>query len=253
MDWSLSDDPEILGAVVELVGQHSELIDPPLSPMDVGELLMRNFSVALRLRPLPPVGSHAFSAYEAARELGGWFEAEMSFADGRAEEEAYAMAQRLAAEFKSADDEGKNCMVTGLLEHLFENEKLKALFTTWKDDPELWEAYQASLQWANWVEMRFRALADVVRGVVSSLRRDGLDASVRDRASRLAMPIIVVKGRESFELHFDCDNDWVHGALGGTLSIPRAVRFAQDRGTWKRVDHDRQWFEVKLEGGNFQP
>ena len=55
---------------------------------------------------------------------------------------------RLARLYKSGDIDVRECIVNGILEHLFERNDVAAYFIDWKADSELGQAYDDALLWS---------------------------------------------------------------------------------------------------------
>ena len=140
--WMTSQDIVIMGALWDLI-----LSDPQvfakitLLPWrdEMDDFAIRYFG---RCLIEDPKSKWTATRYEAARTIIGWFDND---------EENLVFMNRLKEWLKDIyinnDDEVRNAIVTGTLEHLFEREKWRVFFKDWLQEPLLVEAYNSALDW----------------------------------------------------------------------------------------------------------
>ncbi len=142
-NWMKSEDIEVLGAVFRLLHkkEHYSRIDPPLTFSDYHPFHLRYYERCLRENP---DGKWSDSSYLAAHSLVAWFNGiwKDPSTPKQAFEELKAMLARL---YREGDARLRTCIITGALEHLFENRQIRQFFDDWKEDPALKEAYSEAL------------------------------------------------------------------------------------------------------------
>jgi len=57
------------------------------------------------------------------------------------------IVQRLTQSYISADENTRNRIETGAVEHMMESPSMRKYFASWKGDPALGTAYELCLQW----------------------------------------------------------------------------------------------------------
>jgi hypothetical protein len=94
-----------------------------------------------------PKGGRAFSRHEGAGILEEWF-------DNLAEMEGtgdilLGVVTAVTDLFLSGDDQVRRAIETGFLEHVFDQRKLRHLFSDWAYDERLQDAWQHALAWGD--------------------------------------------------------------------------------------------------------
>lgn len=49
--------------------------------------------------------------------------------------------------FRSGDRKIQTCVITGVLEHLFEDDEIRSYFLTWRSNPETRRAFEDAIRW----------------------------------------------------------------------------------------------------------
>lgn len=143
--WMRSEDLRVLGALYVLTDQAWNRIQPAVDRDTICAFILRYY---MRCIAEGPQGEDfVMSRYEAAQTMAGW----IKHLWGK-RPETDAILQQVAATLKQAyvngQEEIKQCLVNGVLEHVFEEQDLIALFQDWKQDGRLRGAYDAALEWA---------------------------------------------------------------------------------------------------------
>lgn len=134
--WMQSDDIEVLGFVAETIFCGKFRIEPPL-PREEHIDFRRRYLERCFLEN--PNGDWADSRYSAGSDLLGLI-VELWQADAKGP--ALTDLKRwLARLYKDGDDGLRMCIVNATLEHL-PRPVLRKLFSDWKSDPELRQAYE---------------------------------------------------------------------------------------------------------------
>lgn len=147
--WMQSKDIETLGGIFVLLGQHQELLET-MPPMD----MLLNFYLNYFRRCIVenPTGDYDYadSRYTAAHSLVGWYRELRK--DSSVPRDILVKVRNMIQEVYKGGDEGvRTCIVTGVLEHLFEDPEIESDFFEWKQDPLLKRACDEALEWAMWV------------------------------------------------------------------------------------------------------
>lgn len=143
--WLGSDDIEVLGALYSYLMnvQYAKRIVPPLVFSDYAKFLTHYYERCFRENP---DGDWSHGRYAAAWDLAGWFGT--IWKDRKVDRnELVKMKSWLARTYKDADEPTRRCIVTGTLEHLFENREIAKFFDDWKAHPELSTAYAEAAEW----------------------------------------------------------------------------------------------------------
>jgi len=147
VEWMRTTDLEALGALQVLISdpRHAGRIVPRLSFDAVFEFTMR-YSERCILEN-PQAGQWASSCYLVGHDLVRWF---LRMWDDPlvARQRLGEIKSRLARLHKSGDIDVRECIVNGILEHLFERNDVAAYFIDWKADSELGQAYDDALLWS---------------------------------------------------------------------------------------------------------
>ncbi len=135
-----------LAIACEIIYQHRSRVHPALESFTCYEFLIKYFIRCMTDNPVAT--DYVHSRFEAARELRGL----LSHWAGLSTPPRSAISILIASVTKlyvGGDRSLRNAIVTGFLEHVFEESELIALFADWKDDAVLGEAYDEAMQWAN--------------------------------------------------------------------------------------------------------
>jgi hypothetical protein len=249
--WFDSTDANVIGAGLDAILRNWECVEPRLTRRELGELLIKNFQISLRSRD-GKLTHYAYNCHEAAREFYGWVIASHAAAGDEAHEGVLVAKDFLEREYRAGNEQQRNCIVAGALEHLFEVEGLQKLFADWVSDPLLSQAYAKASEWSSWAQSRSRSLRGVAKRTLQQMRRRGVEnANVREPAIGTTMPVITWDDAESNELAITCDEGWVRNFEGGHIDEEKAARFAADTRNWSESASVRGRFTVELHGEVF--
>jgi hypothetical protein len=145
--WLESNDIEVLGAAFRLLHNPEQYtrVSPPLTFNDYRNFHIKYFARCLRE---DPKGDWCESRYLAGHSLVRWFKGLWS--DQDIPREALAELKALLGQLAKEPDEGlRNCILTAVLEHLFEDEDILAFFSEWKEDRGLRSIYDEAREEAS--------------------------------------------------------------------------------------------------------
>jgi hypothetical protein len=142
--WMRAGDLETQGAVVALLDQYQRLLTAPPPQNETVDFYLDYFRRCIEENP---VGEYAASRYLAAHALVNWYRAMRD--DPQVPRTVLARARRMLREvYEAGGPEVRECIVTGTLEHLFEDEAMREEFAEWQRHPHLREAYERALEWS---------------------------------------------------------------------------------------------------------
>ena len=157
--WMATDDLEALGAVYLFVSDRTyyAALDQPLGFREAGDFVLIYLG---RCIAEDPSGDWAHSRYSAGREVYRLFKAWWN--DGDVDPEFLAAAERwLAGLYRGGAPGVRDCLITAILDHLFEEPDIAEAFRTWRDDPVLGPAYDEALDIARkWVVLKAQGEMD---------------------------------------------------------------------------------------------
>jgi hypothetical protein len=143
-EWMLSSDIEALAALSYFILNkfYYKRIEPSLTLEDYKKFLL--FYWERCLKENLESGEWSDSRYEAGWSIVNWF---ISLWNDKSvpKEILSEIKEWIASIYRDADDELKLCIETAILEHLFQNKKIKSFFKNWKKDEILNEAYKNAL------------------------------------------------------------------------------------------------------------
>lgn len=145
LHWMDSDDIQAMGAIFAYITEipYANRITPPLSFAEIHPFVMRYFEQCIHEDPQM---AWADSRYSAAGTLVNWF-GEL-WRDPQVPREALKEIKNLLARlYRLGDENVRDAIVNGALEHLFENKEFSRFFTDWQFDPILKNAYQDAQLW----------------------------------------------------------------------------------------------------------
>jgi hypothetical protein len=251
-DWFASDDPNVIGAAADAVLAHWECIEPQLTRREVGDILMKNLAVSLITRG-QKVSDYAYNCHEAGKEFYGWvIAAQAALPDAEAEECLRLAKQFLRDQYGSGDEGQRACIVTGVLEHLFEIDELRAFFDDWQRDPETTRAFARAEAWSTWVAAHVQSLEAVTSLAAELLRARGLHHVVVSKASvGTIMPAVFWQNGEEHQLSISCDEEWLNAFNETKLNVEEAARFAANSNNWRQAALPTH-YSVELLGERFR-
>ena len=136
--WIASGDLRVLMELNSLIFGQIERVVPAMSMMEVCGFVEVYFE---RLFLELPRGTYAMTL-----ECISWFRALWND-PSTPRQFVQNLKQMLAEVCRSGNRVARDRAVYGVLEHLFESPEIAALFSDWKDDPELKDAYCEALDW----------------------------------------------------------------------------------------------------------
>ncbi|MCE5230592.1 hypothetical protein LLG95_13505 [bacterium] len=125
---------------------NSDVLEKMESCFSFEEITDLHFEFAKRCIIQNPDGVTAPNRYIAAHELVNWLiELKRSHEEKIVNDFVYWL-ECFYKEF-ILDEDVKICIITGILEHLFEDVDIRLKFLYWRDDPMLVEAYKMAEEW----------------------------------------------------------------------------------------------------------
>jgi len=145
--WMQSCDIEVQGAIADLLTYppYWERVDPPISEEELERFL---FPYYKRCFMEDPDGEWAATRYGAAREIVGWYKAVPSTVDLGSQTFLLHMKKWLEEVYTDGDEDIREAIITGALEHILEQLRWRTFFADWQTDPALVVAYDQAMQWA---------------------------------------------------------------------------------------------------------
>ena len=129
-------------AVYALTEQAWARIQPPI-PGAIQCGFMASYLVEC-IEKNPEQGEYLHGGFEAAYEYSAWLK---HLLRRNAEEFIPEAASRLETAFRRGDEDTRNRIETGALEHILESPGLRPYFAHWETDPVLAESYSCALEW----------------------------------------------------------------------------------------------------------
>jgi hypothetical protein len=145
--WMNCSELEVMGAVFKLLHkpEHYNRIEPPLAFEDYQEFHLTYYERCLRENP---DGVWCDSRYLAAHSLVAWFKGLWN--DNAVPRDALRQLKSLLACLcRDGDEKLRVAVITGALEHLFNDRTIVRFFADWKDDAQLKAAYFEALGYAD--------------------------------------------------------------------------------------------------------
>jgi hypothetical protein len=141
-----SEDLETAGAVYQLIMDEAYYtrIQPPLVADDYVAFLKRYYS---RCVLEDPNGEWVDSRYEAAWGNARWI-SHLWHDPGVARPVLSDLKEWLLNLYREGDEHVRTSLITGTLEHLFEESELAVFFSDWRSNPLTGSAYQEALSYA---------------------------------------------------------------------------------------------------------
>jgi hypothetical protein len=147
--WMQSDDLQILGLVVQALVDYGDLerIEPRLDTQVVYDFLMRYYEHCIREDP--PI-EWADGRYTIGMSIVPWYHGAPETDDQPRQEFLARVKQLLARLYLEGDEDIRDAVVCGTLEHILEQPRWREFFKDWCDDPILRETYGRAMEWAVW-------------------------------------------------------------------------------------------------------
>lgn len=146
IDWIAQGETRTLGALYVLTDVGWERIQPALTMQEQCSFMLKYLMECLDANPVDTGDDdYLHSGFEAAWEIAAWMKHLQHMAE--AAPILKAITADLEALYRRGDYALRRLIITGALEHIFENKRLVELFDYWRDDSELKPAYDAALEW----------------------------------------------------------------------------------------------------------
>ncbi len=152
--WMASEDLEVLGAVFSLLHKPKcyDHISPQLCFEDYHIFHMKFYERCLRDNPM---GEWSETRYSAAISLVSWFVGLWN--DISVPRTALADLKKMLERLYISDNEElRCCIITGALEHLFEDKNIREYFSDWLNVELLGSAYQEACEYSDQILERRR-------------------------------------------------------------------------------------------------
>jgi hypothetical protein len=151
INWMQSKDIEVLGAIYDFISRkkYYKKIYPGLTAEDYNGFIMHFFKRCILEIPSTDWKSDHFvlSRYDAGYDFVRWFK--IFWNDPNVPKSiVYALKEWLENIYKDGDEEIRECIITAMLEHLFNNEEIATFFSDWLSDPILKPAYERAMECA---------------------------------------------------------------------------------------------------------
>jgi len=144
-EWMKSAEIDLQAAIVTLLSEHGDLVQPPLPGSKSFDYCLGYFKRCLLENPLE--GEFTNNRTVEGYTLQRWFR--QLWQDRSANSKQISEMKRLITDvYKSGDEGAKYAVETAILEHLFEDPSIQAHFSDWQSDPELAAAYGRAQEWA---------------------------------------------------------------------------------------------------------
>lgn len=145
--WMESSDIEVLGAVYTITSEMRTFskISPPPDAETCDQFALSYIERCIRHNPH---GEWASTRYEAAYDAMTWFEALWAETAGTSAI-LKGLRETLARLIMERDAEVQDCIVTGVLEHLFQNRKIQEFFAGWAEQEVLNDIYKEGCELAS--------------------------------------------------------------------------------------------------------
>ncbi|HYM62872.1 MAG TPA: hypothetical protein VEZ11_18445 [Thermoanaerobaculia bacterium] len=140
--WTASGDIRLWALVCELLRVAETRIEPAPPPEEIADLMRRYFVRCIDENPRP--GEYLHGGYEAAWDLAQYLK---RWAILGLSAPIEATAADLAAIYARSDDAAKNRVICGVLEHAFEEPRIRPFFEHWSRDLDLRDAYRLATEW----------------------------------------------------------------------------------------------------------
>ncbi len=136
-------DLRVRGAAYYFLQRARDRIVPPLSTAEQCSFMLDYLFECLLLDP--ESDDYLYSGFEAAGELSGWVKRLERV--GNNDRLISQIVQRLTQAYIAADENTRNRIETGAVEHMMESPSMRKYFASWKGDSTLGTAYELCLQW----------------------------------------------------------------------------------------------------------
>ncbi len=143
MDWLNDEDLDVIGATINLLTErkYTRLIEPPIKLIDYYPKLIHYLERCIKE---DPDAEWAVSRYEAAFFFQTWFKRLWRYKKDY-ENILQELKQWIQIMYLEGNRSVRTCIITGILEHLFENKKIAGYFKEWRNEPELANAYEEAI------------------------------------------------------------------------------------------------------------
>lgn len=145
-EWMKNDDIEVQGAIYNIL-MDPNLYDCVSEKYDFYEYMDYILKYYSRCINENPNGEWSDSRYTAGWDLASWFKS--LWGDKKHGEIAVKRIKHLLRKlYIGGDMEVRECIITAVLEHLFEEGGIKAYFVDWRDDEILQSAYSEAIEYS---------------------------------------------------------------------------------------------------------
>jgi hypothetical protein len=145
LEWMRSPDLEVRGALYSMItdAERAARIKPALQFEDYYAFVLDYLEQCIEEGP---DGEWTDSRYLAGHQLVAWIN---NFWNNEAVPRARLteIKHRLANLYKRGDEDVRDAVLNGVLEHLFENRQVANYFSDWERDPALARVYDDALLW----------------------------------------------------------------------------------------------------------
>lgn len=144
-EWLGHDDPEVRGVAYKVLSEDPHLLDPHPTVDDFVSLALQFLDKTIGAAG---GGDWAYSGYEVSWHLASWFSS-LALDPSTPRPFLDSIVEHLGTLYERLDENGRETLVNGALEHIFERQELRDLFVAWKSHPVLARAYADSCLWGD--------------------------------------------------------------------------------------------------------
>jgi hypothetical protein len=144
--WIDSTDLLTWSAVYALAEESWARVQPEMEVHEQVDFMRRYLLRCIEENPTP--GDHLHGGYEAAWELAAHMKLWRS-AGGKLAATVRSIAVELEKMYRRSEPAGRNRILCGVMEHLFEDPALRPYFASWDRDEELRGAYKLAVEWGD--------------------------------------------------------------------------------------------------------
>ncbi|MCI0415298.1 hypothetical protein L0222_21200 [bacterium] len=174
LEWQVSENESVIGALVEAALNAIDRIQPPLSLAEKTDLFLK--ATKLTLGPGPHTDDdYTYGKYDVGRLLAYWIRQcyEQIGKDDNAERCISKLKEFLRKQYQLK--ELQRWVVDGVLEHAFELKGVETVFDDWNKDPFLSTAVKEAAEWANDFLRKTEILNEIAQAVINEIKEQNYE------------------------------------------------------------------------------
>lgn len=148
--WMECDDVEVLYLLVSYINikEFYLRVRPYLSIDDYHAIYLKYFGLAIQSNQLRKEWPHSTYKYEASSSAVNWFREIWRSKDDR-QDLILGFKNWIENLYKNSDENSRKCIITSMLEYLFEDKEVLLFFSDWEEDSVLFLAYDEAMRYAD--------------------------------------------------------------------------------------------------------